>query len=409
MRILILSQWYPPEPMKQLSDMAETLQSLGHEVTVLTGFPNWPTGKLYPGYRMKLWQKETLNGVPVVRIPLYPDHSSSKLKRIFNFLSFVVTASILGAWLVKKPDVIHVIQPPTTCFPAWFLSRLWKIPFTYEVQDMWPETLLATNMIHNRKVLDLVGKYCDWVYTKAAAIRVISKGFKADLINKGVPTDKIYLISNWVDIDFYKPQAPSNELIKNFALDGFFIFMYAGTIGLAQGLDTVLDAASQLQEFSKVKFVLIGDGVEMGRLQEVASSRNLNNVIFLGRYPMDEMPKLYALSDVLLLHLKDDPLFRITIPHKVLTYMSTGKPVLAGLEGDTADIVSDAEAGLVCPSSNPEALAKAVKQFLELSVAERNKMGENGRDVAVRSYSREILVPQIERMLMDAVEVYKCH
>ena len=197
MRILILSQWYPPEPMKLLSDMAETLMEKGHDVVVLTGFPNWPEGRLYPGYKIKLRQKEMIGGVPVIRIPLYPNHSKSKIRRISNYLSFVITSSLLGVLFIQRPDIIHAIQPPTTCLPAWFLSRLWRIPFTYEVQDMWPETLEATGMMNNKKVLSLVSRFCDWSYRKADAIRVISPGFRENLIAR-VPPEKIHVISNWL-------------------------------------------------------------------------------------------------------------------------------------------------------------------------------------------------------------------
>lgn len=406
MRILVLTQWYPPEPMKLLSDMTESLQELGHEVTVLTGFPNWPDGKIYQGYRIKLWQKETIEGVPIVRVPLFPNHSDSGLKRALNFISFVFTASILGLFLVRKPHIIHAIQPPTTCFSAWFLSRLWRIPYTYEIQDMWPETLQATNMIQNKKMLFLVGKFCDWAYKKSSAIRVISPGFKTNIINKGVPAEKIYTISNWVDNVFYAPKGFSDTLANKLGLSGYFIIMYAGTIGLAQGIGTVLDAAEQLQDEQRIKFVFIGDGIEMPQLKESVISRNLKNAVFLGRFPMTKMPELYALSDVLLLHLKDDPLFRITIPHKTLTYMSAGKPVLAAVEGNVGDIILDAEAGLVCPSGNPQLLASTARHFFNMTPTDRELLGKNGRREAIKNYSRNLLVGQIEKMLLDSIEIY---
>ncbi|MCE5199482.1 glycosyltransferase family 4 protein, partial [bacterium] len=205
MRILMLSQYYPPEPMRLLSDMAQSLQSLGHEVTVLTGFPNWPTGEVYPGYRTSLRKKEMMDGVPVVRIPLYPDHSKSARKRAMNFVSFPISACTFGPLFVKRPDIIHAIQPPTTCFAAWYLSKLWNVPFTYEVQDMWPETLSATGMVGSQRVLETVGRFCKWAYNKAAAVRVISPGFRENLLGKGVRSDKIHVIQNWVDTDLYKP------------------------------------------------------------------------------------------------------------------------------------------------------------------------------------------------------------
>lgn len=403
MRILILSQWYPPEPMKLLSDMAETLKAKGHDVVVLTGFPNWPEGKLYPGYKIRLWQKETIGGVPIVRIPLYPDHSRSKIRRIANYLSFVISASLLGFFLIRRPDIIHAIQPPTTCFPAWFLSRLWRVPFTYEIQDMWPETLQATGMVNDERILTAVSRFCNWAYARAAAVRVISPGFRQNLIEKRVPSEKIHLISNWVDTDFYKPRPPDTSLSERFGFKGRFNILYAGTIGLAQGIETVLAAAELLKDLPNIQFVFAGDGLALLSLQAYAASRNNKNVNFLGRQPMALMPDLYALADILLVHLKDDPLFRITIPHKTLTYLAAGKPILAAVEGDVAEIINSNHAGLTCPPGNPEALADKVRMFYNMTLDVREKIGENGRKTACNLYGRKQLVDKTEFMFQSVV------
>ena len=382
--------------------MSETLLAKGHVVTVLTGFPNWPEGKVYPGYKIKLWQKETIGGVPIVRIPLYPDHSQSKIPRILNYLSFIISASMLGFFLIRRPDVIHAIQPPTTCFPAWLLSRLWRIPFTYEVQDMWPETLQATGMMNNNKLLAVVSKYCDWVYRKAAALRVISPGFRRNLIMKGVDGEKIHVISNWVDTDYYSPRPPDVALSEKFGFKGRFNILYAGTIGLAQGIETVLAAAKLVKDIEQIQFVLAGGGLALGDLKAYAATHNIKNVKFLGRQPMELMPDLYALSDILLVHLKDDPLFRITIPHKTLTYLSAGKPILAAVEGDVADIINSSHAGLTCAPGKPEDLADRVRCFYNMTQDERNRLGENGRKAALNIYGREHLVDVMSYMLETA-------
>jgi colanic acid biosynthesis glycosyl transferase WcaI len=399
MRILLLTQWYPPEPMKLLSDMAETLKTLGHQVTVLTGFPNWPTGKIYPGYKASLLKKERVGGVPIVRIPLYPDHGRSSIKRVLNFASFVVSASLLGPWVVPRPDVIHAIQPPTTCLAGWFLSRIWGVSFTYEVQDMWPETLSATGMVKGEKILVAVGAFCTWAYRKTAAIRVISNGFRNDLIRKGVNPDKIHYIPNWVDTDFYRPEPYDSGMADELGLSGRFNIMYAGTVGLAQGIETVLEAAVLLGDLPRIQFVVVGDGVELPRLMKLREERKISNVKFLGRYPMDKMGSLYSLADVLLVHLKDDPLFRMTIPHKTLTYLAAGKPVLAAVEGDVADLIKEAGAGLTCPSMHPEALANTVREFYSMPPVTRERLGQNGRSAACERFGRSELVKRIGAML----------
>lgn len=403
MKILLLTQWYPPEPQEFLAELAQSLQALGHEVTVLTGFPNWPSGEVYPGYRIKPWQCETMDGVELVRVALYPDHSRSGLKRMLNYASFALSATLLGPWLIRRADVIHVIPPVTAAIPAWVLSRLWGIPFTHEVQDIWPETLAATGMLDNRRILAAVGRFAKWAYHQSSAIRVITPGFKANLVQKGVPADKVHYISNWVDTDFYRPLAPAPTLAQQFGLAGRFNIMFAGVIGLAQGLDTVLAAAELLRDLPAVQFVLLGDGVDLERLRGIATERSLNNVCFLGRHPVSAMPDFYALADVLLVHLRDDPLFRITIPHKIFTYLASGKPVLAAVAGDVAAVVESAHAGLTCPPGDPGALADTVRRFYGMSLDARNALGQNGRRAACEAYSKSYLVGQIAAMLETVV------
>jgi len=404
MKILLLTQWYPPEPMPLLSDMTETLQALGHEVTVLTGFPNWPSGKLYPGYRLRLWQREERNGVQIIRVPLFPDHSTSAVKRALNFLSFAVSATVLGFWLVPRPDVMHVIHPPITIgLPAVVLSFLWRIRFTLEIQDMWPENLQSTGMVRNRAVLRAVASFANWVYRRSAAIRVISPGFRLNLVQKGVGAGKIRVISNWVDTDNYKPLPSEQNFANALGLSGRFNILYAGTIGLAQGLDVILDAAPQLHsQLPQAQFVLAGDGLDYERLKAKAALLGLQNVRFLGRLPGDMMPQLYACADVLMLHLRSDPLFAITIPHKVFTYLAAGKPALVAAEGDVATLIQSAGAGLVCKPSDPGDLARAVNALYLLAPQERAAMGNNGRRIARECYSRDPLVHQLSQMIESA-------
>jgi glycosyltransferase involved in cell wall biosynthesis len=405
MKILILTQWYPPEPGLLMQELAQTLMTHGHQVTVLTGFPNFPSGQLYPGYRIKLLQKETISGVPVVRVPLYPEHSRSGIKRAINYLSFALFAAALGGCAVSKPDVMFVYHPPLTIgIPAYALSRLWRIPFVYQVQDMWPETLSATGMLNNTAVLGIIGRFAKWVYERAAAICVISPGFHANLIEKGVPADKIHVISNWVDPEAYYVAEPDPDLAEELGLSKRFNVMFAGIIGAAQGIEVVLEAARLLRELKDVQFVLVGDGIALSGLKKMANDQGLNNVLFLGRYPQDRMPSLYALADALLVHLKNDPLFRITIPHKTLTYLASGKTILAAVAGDTANVVTQAIAGITCAPGDPAALADAVRKLYHLDRAELQRMGRNGRQTAQNLYSREHLIGKIAAVFKQATE-----
>jgi glycosyltransferase involved in cell wall biosynthesis len=264
MKIVILTQWYMPEPVRMLQELAQTLQEYGHSVTVLTGFPNYPSGRVYAGYKVHLWQREQLANVPVVRVHLYADHSKSAVKRMLNYLSFAMSSSVLGPWLVSRPDVMFVYHPPLTVgLPACILSRLWRIPFVYQIQDMWPETLRATGMLKSNRLLRLVGKCAGFIYKKASAICVISPGFKENLVRKGVPSEKIALVSNWVDALAFHPANIDHEMAAKLSLDNRFNIMFAGNIGEAQGLETIIDAAALLRESPDIQFVVVGDGIAL--------------------------------------------------------------------------------------------------------------------------------------------------
>lgn len=408
MRIVLVTQWYPPEPAKLLADWAESLTEMGHDVTVLTGFPNYPSGKLYPGFRLAAWRREVVNGVSVVRVPLYPSHDASAIRRIINYASFALSASLLGPLLIRRPHVVHVLlNPLTAIWPAWVISRLFRVPLTCEVQDIWPETLAATGMIQNRWALALVGAFANWSYRRASAIRVISRGFFSNLQSKGVHADTLHIIPNSVDVPDSESISPDPDLAQQLSLTGRFTVMFAGNMGPAQDLANVLEAAALLRKFPQVQIALVGDGVDLQRLRQIKRERSLSNVHFLGRYPVDKMPHLYALADVLLVHLRDDPLFRITIPHKTYSYMASGKPVLAAVEGDVADTIERSGAGIACRAGHPKALADAILHLYSMSPDQRRVMADNGRYAVRNSFSRETVVGQLATMLAAAVNARK--
>lgn len=404
MRVLLLTQWYKPEPTPLQHELAQSLIARGHEVTVLTGFPNYPSGKLYPGYKVRPLQHEVMDGVPIVRVPLYPEHSRSAAGRVVNYGSFAASAALLGLRAMPRPDVLFVYHPPLTVgWPAYVLSRFWRAPFVYQIQDMWPETLSATGMLNNPTMLAGVGNFARWVYDKAAAILVISPGFRRNLLEKGVPDAKIHVISNWVDPQAAYVAEPDPALAARLGLADCFNIMFAGNMGEAQGLDTVIAAAELLRDLPQVQFVFVGDGVAQPGLQAAASAKGLTNVRFLGRYPGNQMPGLYALADVLLIHLKDDPLFRITIPSKTFTYLASGKPILAAVAGDTEEVIRNAGAGLTCEPGDPQGLAHAVRVLYAMDSQQRSELGQHGRSAALTTYSREQLTQEIERVLRSVV------
>lgn len=385
----------------------EALVAMGHEVTVLTGYPNYPGGKIYPGYRIRPWQREEINGVSVVRVPLYPSHDSGAVKRVLNYMSYAICASLLGPFLVRRPDVVHAyLSPLTAAFPAWLISRLYRAPLSCEVQDIWPESLAATGMLNNRRILSAIGWVAKWVYRRAASIRVISQGFRENLVSKGVDSEKIKVIPNWVDFDKYEPQEHSPELARELGLDNGFTVMFAGNMGPAQDLENVLEAAALLRDTPQIRFAMVGDGISFESLKKRAVELDLPNVKFLGRYPGEEMSRLYALADVLLVHLRDTTLFRITIPHKIYGYMASGTPVLAAVEGDVADVVRDYGAGMACAAGDPQALAETVRAFARMSPDERQKMADSGQQA---TRERHALTHVVEELVIAMRDISSDH
>lgn len=400
MRITILSQWYPPEPESKIHLLGKQLAARGHIVTALTGFPNYPSGRLYPGYRLRWRQWEQRDGVRVLRVPLYPDHSRSGAKRILNYFSFALSASTLGATLCGRADVMWVYSPPLTVgIPAWWIGLLRRIPFVYEVQDMWPETLTATGMLPSSRAAKLLGQLAKFIYARAAAITVISPGFKRNLIEKGVPADKIQVIPNWADEDIYRPVERDERLGEEYSLAGKFNVMFAGVMGAAQALENVLAAAEKLIDCEAVQWVFIGDGIDVDRLKQSAQARRLNNVRFIGRQPVERMPYFFAWADALLVHLKRDPLFEITIPSKTIAYLACGRPIITCAAGDPAKVVSDAGAGLVCAPEDATALAQAVRVLRAMPVDQREALGQAGRHAYLQQYTRAGLVRNYEELL----------
>jgi glycosyltransferase involved in cell wall biosynthesis len=377
MRILLLTQWFDPEPNIKGLMFARELRKRGHEVLVLTGFPNYPGGKIYPGYKIRLWQREKMDDVDVLRVPLYPSHSRSGIGRILNYVSFAAS-SALAALFVRKPDVVYVYHPPGTAVLAALILRIFKnVPFVIDVQDLWPDTLSATGMIGNRSILSLVACWMRLTYRWAAHIVVLSPGFRSILRRRGVERHKISVIANWA----FDREASRAEPGNADVLGDRFCILFAGTMGKAQRLDTILDAASKIRDdYPAIQFVLMGGGIEVERLEAEKQARSLDNVRFLHRQTPAQAALIAAKADALIVHLASNPLFSITIPSKTQAYLQAGRPILMGVRGDAARLVRRAGAGLCFEPENPEALVEAIKKLFHMAPDERAEMGLNGRN-----------------------------
>ncbi len=403
MKLLIISQWCFPEPDARILTMAYELKKRGHDVQILTGFPNYPGGKIYPGYSLSLFQKEKINGVEVIRVWLFPSHDKSAIKRIINYLSFSLCALFLAPFLIQRPRVIYVYHPPATvALPALYLKFIYKAKLVYDIQDLWPESLSASGMLSNRKILNLVNVFQNFVYKNTTKITVISNGFRENLISKGVNPEKIEVIYNWsIPLG---DDSPDNSILSEHA--DKFILLFAGNIGQAQGLEVVINAAAMAQKHENLKdvqFVFLGSGAKKPELIEMTKRLSLSNITWLDRVSPSEVISYLKKADVLLINLLNLPLFEITIPSKTQSYMLIGKPILAGVEGDTKDLVERSESGLTYVSGNSESLIENLLILKNKTKSELKIMGDNGKLFYERNLSINAGVSKFENLFLEII------
>lgn len=371
MRVLILSQYFHPEPDLKCLPLARHLLEQGHDVRVLTGFPNYPGGTLYTGYRLKPWMHELIDGVPVLRVASYLSHNRSGFQRALSYLSFAAATLLALPMLRFRPQAVYVYNLVTLLPVAAVARMLWGTRVVLDVQDLWPESVAASGMMGRGEVPSILSRLCDLSYRSADAIAAQSPGFRDRLLARGVSSVRAKVVYNW---------ATDESPVASQTTDrdrSFFQVVYAGNIGTVQGLYVVIEAARLLRHIDhSVRFVLIGAGVEYDRLRVCAAS--LPNIELRDRVPPSEVAPLLASASALLLHLVDQPIFRITIPSKVQQYLQVGRPVLCGVEGDASSIIRDAQAGLCFRSGDPEDLVRAVCTLKSLPNAARESMGRAG-------------------------------
>lgn len=409
MRIAFVTQWFDPEPAAIRGlPLATWLVERGHQVRVVTGYPNYPQGRLYPGYSMgRVVTRETTNGVDVVRVPLYPSHDSSGLRRAANYLSFAASASTLGTLLVGDADVIYAYHPPPTVgAPALLWGRLRRAPVVYHIADMWPDSVTGSGMLPpgvGRAVERALRWWCNRVYRASAAITVLSPGFKRLLVERGVPAEKVSVILNWADEAIFYPRPPDEELARKLGIDGRFNIVYAGNLGPYQNLHRAIEAMQELAHLPDVQLVLVGTGLAEGDLRAMVDRRGMKNVRFLDRRPYSEMGAVSALADVQLVSLAANDFFETTIPSKTQVALAMGRPVLMVARGDAADLVLKAGAGKVVAPDDVEGMAAAIESLYRLGPAALAEMGAQGRDFYLRESSLHVGGERMEELLRQVV------
>ena len=404
MNILFITHYFQPETNCFYGlPLAKELINRGHSVQVITGFPNYPGGRIYDGYRGKLFMRENMDGVDVIRLPLYPSHDQSSFKRIFCYCTMSLSMTIFAPFIVKKADVSYVVQGPATLgIPAIILKWFRRIPFVYNIQDIWPDSLLSTGMFKEGIAYKILHRWCNFVYKQAYKITVIAPGMKDVLTKRGVSEKKIEVVYNWADDLLVNSPEPDEELKSKLLMTGKFNIVFAGNIGSAQGLDSVLQAADIVKQTCPgVQFVFIGEGVAVEGLKEKVKEKKLSNVIFHPRKPINEIGTILKLADVLLIHLKKDELFEITVPSKTQAYLAIGRPILIGVNGDSARLVQQSRAGLICEPENPDSIAKSVETLLGMTKDEMGKMGINGKDFYDKQMSFQIGTEKLEKIFLN--------
>ncbi len=402
-RVLLLTQWFDPEPTFKGLVFARELVKQGFEVEVVTGFPNYPGGRVYPGYKVRWLQREVIDGVHITRVPLYPNHDQSAIKRVLNYASFAASALFYGLFMAKRADVMYAYHPPLTVgITASILRLIRRTPVVYDIQDMWPDTLRATGMLSNPRALRVVSVACNWVYRRVDRIVVLSPGFKRLLLQRGVPEAKVSVIYNWADEASLA--APVGQVPAAFPGPGQFRILFAGNMGKAQALGTVLQAAVLLQEQgSRVCWVMLGGGVEVDRLKAEASRRQLRNVVFMPAVPMAQVGAYLQAADALLVHLGKDPLFEITIPSKTQAYMAVCKPLLMAVDGDAADLVKQSGGGVVAESGNAIAIAQAAENLASMSTEQLADIGLSAQEYYRDQLSLKVGVSRFGKIFIKQI------
>lgn len=407
MRVLIVSQYFWPETFG-INALVRSLQKRGMHITVLTGKPNYPEGRIFEGHSAWGVHCEDYLGVEVIRLPLFPRGTRSGLRLMLNYLSFIVAGTLMAPWLLRgRPfDAVFVYAPSPLlqALPAIWLARLKRAPLAVWVQDLWPESLSATGFIKNRILLNQVARVVRFIYRHTDRVLVPSEAFRAPIkaLTNGA-ADIHYYPNAWVDEPPTDTPAPAMDDLANDIASGFSV-VFAGNLGTAQSLDTVIGAAEMLQNAgSEARIFLIGSGSLSGWLRDEVERMGLRNVLLPGRFPPAVMPRLYGAASALLVSLRDEPIFAYTVPSKLQGYLAAGRPIIAALNGEGARVVNVAGAGIACPAGDAKALADAVQTMADLNAGARIEMGDNARRYALANFSLDQLTADLIQQFEDMV------
>ncbi len=410
MKVLIITQYFWPESFR-INDLALSLKERGYEVFVLTGLPNYPSGRLFDGYSWNSCGRSTHKGVTVFRVPLLVRRQGKSWQLALNYLSFVFFSCFYGPFLCRgKYDIIFIFEPSpfTVGIPGVLFRRLKKAPLLFWVQDLWPESLVATGSVRSPLILSLVSKMVRFIYKRCDRVLIQSQGFEGPAVKAGAESSRIRYFPNWAE-DLYQPVQRDETVLEAGGLPQGFCIMFAGNLGAAQSLETIVLAADKIRHHGKIHWIIIGDGRNKDWLIQKIKEYQLEKAIhIIGQQPVETMPVYFSLADVLLVTLRKDMIFELTIPSKIQSYLASGKPVIGALDGEGARIIKASGAGYAVPAEDADALAKSVLKMFNDTYSNRNEMGNNGRQYYEQYFSKEHLLGKLEDIMKEAVKEGRC-
>ncbi len=398
MKLCIFTNHFYPEDFK-VNDIAFELNKKGLDVTVITAIPDYPKGKFFDGYSLFKRRKEIVNGVKVIRLPIIPRGKGGAIRLVLNYISYFICSCIFTFFhaFKNKYDAVfvHLTSPFFIGIPAVHLKKRQNIPLYFWTLDLWPESLISVAGISHPLVIKPQNKMVSKVYTNCDKILISSKGFEKSICEKGDFKDKIIYFPNWAETVIPSYDFDISQ-IKPFDNSQNFVLLFAGNLGEAQNLDAIIESAERLKDNKLIKFVFVGDGRKKEHLQTLVKEKQLGETVsFLGRYPLQTMPRFMEKASILLFSLKDELCFNLTVPAKVQFYMSQGKPILAMINGDGADLVNEAKCGFAVPTNDVETFVEAVNKIYELPTEKLKQLGMNGKKYYEENFTKEQRIEQL--------------
>ncbi len=404
MRIALLCQYFPPElgaPSARVSELARAWTTSGHEVTVVTGMPNHPTGILPPAYRGIRFVEEAFHGVRVLRNWVYATPNEGFVKRTLNHLSFMVSSLWYSTRRLRGSDVI-VVSSPTffVVISAWLMSRVLGVPYVFEVRDLWPGIFVELGILKNRHIIRVLEAVEMFLYRHAARVVVVTHSFKEILVRRGLPPGHVDVVTNGVDPEYYRPMSSDTAQRSAHSLKDKCVVLYIGAHGISHALQAIIQSAERLRDRDDIRFVFVGEGAEKKALVERAAALELANVLFLPGQPKETMPSWYATADIALVPLRDIALFETFIPSKMFEILACARPVVGSVRGEARRILEASGGAVVVDPEDAQAIADAVRALAD-APARREALGAAGRAFVMAHYDRRVLAEQYVRILAD--------